>query len=270
MIEHWQKISLDGYINNLKDYYNNCEKSSFRLANKVQELTEEERQYVNANINLEAITGFDKSILLNSILAIPEKINFATHLLISDNIDFEINGMLNEKSSFVYLLDLLINKTDDFYYSMNHFLLILYKRGYTSKDCDGLYLKNLYKNLPSQKVFIFWCMARFAFLLNDYEKFDKVYRNEKVLFTILSFKLKKPVGINYPNLLGIANSAIQHYRDNGDMIIKAMHKYEVYEEILSRDKKKVFQEKKADFDKFKPIQDSHFQEIITTLFPELK
>lgn len=147
---------------------------------------------------------------------------------------------------------------------------MLYKRGYESKDCDEKYLRDVYKNLPTQSSFASWCIARFTYLLNDYEKFEKVYRNDKVLFTILSFKLKKPVGINYPNLLGIANNAIQHYRDNGDIIIKAMHKYEVYEEILSRDKKKVFQEKKADFDKFKPIQDRHFQEIITTLFPELE
>ncbi|MEI9946328.1 MAG: hypothetical protein WDN26_19170 [Chitinophagaceae bacterium] len=43
---------------------------------------------------------------------------------------------------------------------------------------------------------------------------------KKVLFSILSFKMKKPVGINYPNLLGIANNAIQHYRENGDILIK--------------------------------------------------
>ena len=104
MIEHWQKVNLDGYINNLKDYFNNCEKPSFRLANKVQELTEEERQYVNANINLEGITGFDKSVLLNSILAIPEKINFARHLIISDNIELEVNTLLRGKCTFIYLL----------------------------------------------------------------------------------------------------------------------------------------------------------------------
>src|SRR5258708_36337265 len=87
MIGHWQKISLDEYFDNLKDYYNNCEKSSFRLSNKVQELTQEEKSYVNSNINLQGITGFDKEQLLNSILRLPDKYNFARHLLVSDNID---------------------------------------------------------------------------------------------------------------------------------------------------------------------------------------
>ena len=270
MIGHWQKNNLDEYINNLKDYYNNCEKPSFRLANKIQELTEEERQYLNTNINLEVITGFEKAFILNSVLAIPEKLNFARHLIVSDNIELEVNSLLKEKSAFIYLLDSSINKTADIFYSAEHFIFLLYKRGYKSKDCDEKYLRYLYKNLPTQSTFAIWCMARFAYLLNDYEKLEKVYRNDKVLFAILSFKLKKPVGFNYPNLLGIANNAIQHYRDNGDMIIKAMHKYEVYDEILRRDKKKVFQEKKSDFDKFKPIQDKNFQEIIISLFPELE
>ncbi|MEO6722609.1 MAG: DUF6035 family protein [Ferruginibacter sp.] len=268
MIGHWQKISLDEYFDNLKDYYNNCEKSSFRLSNKVQELTQEEKNYVNSNVNLQGITGFDKEQLINSILRLPDKYNFARHLIVSDNIDLEINSILDGKSTFIFLLNLLITKTDDFY-SVGHLILELYKRGYKSKACDGIFLKEIYKDLPSKDAFTLWCTARFAYILNDHKKFEKVYRNEKVLFTILSFKLKKPVGINYPNLLGIANNAIQHYRDNGDILIKAMHHFGVYKEIIDRDKKRVFQEKKSDFEKYKPIQDKEFLEIILTVFPEL-
>lgn len=268
MIGYWQKISLDEYFDNLKDYYTNCEKSSFRLSNKVQELTQEEKNYVNSNVNLEGITGFGKEQLLNLLLRLPDKYNFARHLILSDNIELKVNSILDGKSTFIYILDLIKTNTDDVY-SVQHMLLELYKRGYQSKECDGTFLKEIYKELPSNDAFELWCTARFAYILNDHKKFEKVCRNEKVLFTILSFKQKKPVGINYPNLLGIANNAIQHYRDNGDILVKAMHYYGVYKEIIERDKKRVFQEKKADFEKYKPIQDKEFLEIILTVFPEL-
>src|SRR5258705_6833693 len=110
MIGHWQKINLEEYFNNLKDYYNNCEKPSFRLSHKVQELTEEEKTYVNENINLKGITGVDKESLLNSILKQEDKFYFAKHLLISDNIEIEVNELLDNKSTFIYLLSSLIKK----------------------------------------------------------------------------------------------------------------------------------------------------------------
>ncbi len=113
MIGHWQKISLDEYCNNLKDYYNNCEKPSFRLSNKVQELTQEEKSYLNSNINLQRITGLDKEQLLNLLLRLPDKYNFAKHLIVSDNIDLEVNSILEGKSTFIYLVNFLTTKTDE-------------------------------------------------------------------------------------------------------------------------------------------------------------
>ncbi len=268
MIGNWRKNTLDEYIFNLKDYYNNCESQSFRLSDKVQELTLEEKTYVNSNINFQEITGFDKDEFLNSVLRLSEKYNFAKHLLLSDNIDIEVNNILDNKSTFIYLVTLLISKTEGLY-SISYLILQLYKRGYSSKECDEKFLKEIYKDLPTKDAFTFWCTVRFAYILNDAKKIEKAFRNEKVLFTILSFKLKKPVGINYPNLLGIANNAIQHYRDNGDILIKAMNHFGVYKEIIERDKKRVFQEKKSDFEKYKPIQDKEFLEIILMIFPEL-
>lgn len=269
MIGHWQKVNLDEYFGNLKDYYNNCEKPSFRLSHKVQELTQEEKNYVNANINLQGITGFSKENLINSILSLQAKFNFARHLILSTNIELEVNNTLDGKSTFIFLLDQLIHNADEFYSAGNLFLE-LYKRGYQSKACDEGFLKETYQDLPNKDSLAVWCIARFAYRLNDHKKFEKAYRNERALLSIVSFKMKRPVGINYPNLLGIANNAIQHYRDHGDILIKAMHHYDVYDEIVGKDKKKVFREKQQDFEKYKPIQDKEFVEVVTALFPELR
>lgn len=269
MIGHWQKINLDEYLVNLRDYYSNCEKPSFRLAHKVQELTQEEKDYVNANINLQGITSFNKECLIISLLSLPGKFNFVRHLIVSGNIELEVNNFLDGKTTFICLLKQLISTSDEFY-SAGHLFLELYKRGYESKECDEVFLREIYKDLPTKNSLAVWCIARFAFLLNDHKTFDKAFRNDRVLFSIISFKMKKPVGFNYPNLLGVANNAIQHYRDHGDILIKSMYHYEVYNDIIERDKKKVFQGKQKDFEKYKPIQDKEFVEIVMHLFPELK
>lgn len=269
MIGHWQKISLDEYLNNLTDYYNNCENPSFRLASKVQDLTQEEKLYVNANLDLRGLTGFENDVLLNSILQKSDKFNFAKHLLLSINIDLEVNSILHGESSFVYLVKRIMEFESDSY-MVGYLLSGLYKRGYQSKECDQDYLRRIYKELPSNVALSIWCIARFAYILNDYNKFEKAWKHQNILFTILSFKLKKPIGINYPNLLGVANNAIQHYRENGDIILKSLHVFQVFREIIDRDKKRVFQSKMSDFQKYKPIQDKEFLDIILAIFPELE
>ena len=115
-----------------------------------------------------------------------------------------------------------------------------------------------------------WCIARFAYLLDNSELLEKALQDENTLLTIVSFKLKKPVGINYPNLLGVANNAFLHYRANGDILLHAMKHYGVYEETLKRDQKKTFRYRIDDFQKYKPIHNSSFNEFVYKILPELK
>jgi hypothetical protein len=113
-------------------------------------------------------------------------------------------------------------------------------------------------------------LARFVVLLNDAVLIEKAFQERNSLLTIVSFKLKKPVGINYPNLLGVANNAFLHYRAHGDILLHAMKHYGVYEEVLKRDQKKSFTYRLEDFQRYKPIQDPMFAEIAHKVFPELK
>lgn len=269
MIGHWRKINIDEYILNLADFYLDCSKVHFRTANTVETLNQEEKKYLNDNINLEKIVGEDKKFILNKVLGDKSKINFARHLLTSVNIDLVVNSIdETNKSTFQLLIENAEPTPNYFYY---YTMPWLYKRGYRNSKIDEAFLVDFYKNkIKSEKHFELWCFARICYKLNNYDKIEKAFSKDKVILSIISFKTGKPVGFNYPNLLGVANNAIQHYREQGDLLLDAMKKYDVYNDIVARDKKGTFKLKEQDFNKFKPIQDTNFNELVYEIFPELE
>ena len=114
-----------------------------------------------------------------------------------------------------------------------------------------------------------WCYARICFKLHDAVKIEKAFSKIKVISIILSFKLLRPVGYNFPNLLGVANIAITHYGEHGDLILGAIKQYDVYNKIMKLDFKRVFRAKQKDYIESRPIQDTEFNKIIYEIFPEL-
>lgn len=269
MVEHWRKINIDDYISNLAGFYLDCSKGHFRTANTVETLNQEERNYLNHNVNLEKIVGIEKKFILNKVFSDKSKFNFARHLLTSINIDLEVNAIDETNKSIFQLLIENAENTPDYFY---HYLVIfLYKRGFRNTKTDEAFLIDFYKNkIKSEKLFELWCLARICYKLNNHDKIEKAFSKDKVILSIISFKQGKPVGFNYPNLLGVANNAIQHYRQQGDLLLTAMKKYNVYYDIVTRDKKGTFKLKEQDFIKFKPIQDTDFNQIVYEIFPELE
>ncbi len=269
MIEHWRKINLDTYINNLHDFYKDCSTGRFKVPIAIDTLNQDEIKYLNSNIRLSENTGADKSLVLNKILKDSSKFHFARYLLVTLNIDLDVNNLdETNKSIFELLIDNELSSSEFFYHSS---LISLYKRGYRNKKNDELFLIEAYKNkIKTQQALEIWCLARICFKLNDLLKIEKAFAKEKVLLALLSFKLGKPVGFNYPNLHGLANNAIQYYREYGDLILIAMKYYNIYDDVKKRDKKGTFNLKVQEFNKFKPIQDKDFNEIVFEIYPELQ
>lgn len=269
MLGHWRKINIDDYIANLKDFYNDCSKGYFTTCNTVESLNQEEKLYLNENLHLDKLIGVEKSLLLNRVLQDKSKLNFARHLLTSLNIDLDVNSVdESNKTIFELFIENAISTKDNLYHNQ---IIYLYKRGYCNTKSDELFLVDLYKTkIKSQQMLELWCLARICFILNNAQKIEKALSSDRVILTLISFKQGKPIGFNYPNLLGVANNAIQHYRENGDLILYAMKFYKVYEDIRQRDKKGTFKLKEGDYQKFRPIQDTDFNEIAFEIFPELR
>jgi hypothetical protein len=270
MISDYQKHKIDEYVTLLYGFYNDCSKGYFKGGDFPNELTEESLSYLNSTLNLEQIVGVDKQFVLNAILSKPDKQHFAKYLLRTHGIRLEVNNSNNQFQSNFQLLFHLSSKEKGGLYARWE-LIDLYERGYKNTNSDGIFLSDFYKTaITSEDTFLQWCAARFCFKLNDSKKIMLAHNNANVLFTILSFKLNKPVGFNYPNLLAIANTALTSYRTNGDIILSAMRHYGVYANTKARDKKGVFATKEQDFHQYKPIQDLEFREIIFQIFPELQ
>jgi len=123
-------------------------------------------------------------------------------------------------------------------------------------------LKNEYQCLA-------WSLARFAYKLNDASLIEKAFLYHMPLLTIASFKMGRPFGINYHNLLGIANNALQHYHSNIELIIHAMETYDVFYNIEKRDHKKTFKQRMEDYYETMPAQDPDIAQVAFLLFPEL-
>jgi len=268
MIDHWRKATFDQFILNMEDWYNEDNSTRSYMNGYSECRNPDEREYLNANFHLDKIVGTEYKYVLNKLLANKIKNKFTLYLLFTYDINIEVNSIDESGKSVLQLFMENAENSNEF----NRWNLIhLFKRGYTNKPSDEQFLTTFYKNnIKSQEILELWYFARICYKLNDPVKIEKIFSRDGLIFSIVSFKLRKPIGINYPNLLGIANYAIQHQRQNGDILFKAMKHYKVYDEIKAKDKKGTFKLKEQDYNQFKPIQDNEVTEIVLELFPELK
>ncbi len=268
-MDYWKEENIKNYVVDIAKYYQDCSASSFWNMTLPEKLNKEERKVLNEKLKLDEIVGVDKSVVLNEILKNKEKDNFSFYLIRTLEIDLEVNCYNEIKETvFIELAQRYFDSEDWFFPELFN---CLFRRGYEIKEEDNKFSLDLYKRIKKQSEFDKWTILRFAVKLNDAVKFDLARKKDRELFTILSYKMGKPIHFNFPNLLGISNNAIQHYRECGDIILKAMDFYKRSSKIEELDKKKgTFKRKKAEYFENKPIQDEEFTELVFELFPELK
>jgi hypothetical protein len=268
MIYQGRKEKIDQFISYLNEYYLNCSKPDFYYSGYIDSFTEEDIVYFNEKFDLEKLVGVPKNEIMITLFSDLNKVNFGKYLLHRKCFNIDVNyADSSNKSLFQFIVDYANMGVEYFHWTL---LTALYCRGYVNTQFDEKFLVEFYKSkIKSERSLEIWCFARACFKLADGDKISKMYSKEKVLLSIISFKMGKPVGFNYPNLLGVANNAIQHYREQGDLMILAMKKYNIYNDLLKRDKKGTFKLKLEDYNRFKPIQDLEFNEIIYQVFPEL-
>lgn len=266
MLTAWQKQLIDEIIERHSKFYQDSSRGGFTGSSKIQDFTEVEKAYFTSNFSLSKLTGVADQLVLNTVLLDKTKYNFAVYILSNEIFQFPVTTISNGKTSFQLASEIIFEMNNGYF---GNLLFLLFKRGYKVQEQDHIFVKTIYSKIASQEHLVVWCRIRFAELLNDAELYEIASIKEKILLTIVSFKMKKPVGIHYPNLLGVANNAFLHYRDNGDILLKAMKHYKIYEDIIKRDQKKTFKYRLEDFQLYKPVQDNIFKEIILKIFPEL-
>ncbi len=268
-MDQWKEQSIEKFLIEIENYYLDCSADYFQNMGIVDKLNTEEAKYLNNKLNLSKIVGVNSKLILNETLKDKSKNKFSYYLLRTKNIDLEVNYLDDTKKT------VFIRLAENYFHEKNSLLIFsiieLFKRNYKIKEEDILFINELYKKIDSQYELETWSFLRFIVKLNNLEKIEKAFYKQRELFVILSLKLDKPIHFNFPNLLGILNNAIQHYRENGDIILKAMNVYKRTSKIQELDYRKGTLKKKInEYQENKPIQDKEFVEIVEIIFPELK
>lgn len=262
---------IDSFIEELKLYYDNPNEYKFTSGNLLSRLQKEEIEYLNQNLELDKIVGCSKNNILNTLINDKSKDNFTFYILFAKEIEVDVNHYNKIKTTnFIDLSKrIFFDDTWDFFMIKN-----LLDRGYKIKLDDDKYTIALYNEgfVKSNEEYRKWAKLRLAVKLKEGQKLEKAYTKIQEIYTILSFKEKKPRGSNLSSLLEIAINAIQNYKENGDIILKAIQVYNIEEELvrLDRNNKKTYPRKKAEYLKNPPHQDKEFEEIVKELFPEIK
>lgn len=262
---------IDDFIQELKLFYNNPNEYKFTSGNVLSRLQKEELAYLNQNLQLGKIVGCQKNNILNSLINDKAKDKFTFFILMAKEIKIEVNHYNKMKSTnFIDLSKRIF--FDDTWNS--YMILNLIDRDYNIKIDDDKFTYALYKKgfVKSKEDYRRWTKIRLAVNLKESKKIEKAYIKIQEIYTILSFKQKKPKGSELSSILEIAINAIQNYKEDGDIILKAIQVYDVEGEIfkLDRKNKKTYPRKKAEYLKNRPHQDKEFEKIVKQLLPELK
>lgn len=234
----------------------------------LEKLSEEEKIYIHQFIHNQLGVPFDATKWLSESYSQPNHINLAMYLAESQTFMPDINVISGKETLFTMLVNYYFNVKDknDF---MNS-LIRIYEHGYQSKPADLEFLKFSYDRLKNDYQCLIWSVGRFAYKLNAAELIKKAVEYHMPLLTIACFKMRRPFGINYHNLLGVANNALQHYRSHIELLIHAMNVYDVNYDIEKRDHKGTFKQRLEDYYENQPPQDPDIAEIAYILFPELR
>ncbi len=268
-MEYWKEEYFKTFLVEFPKYYRDPSANYFQSQNLPSKLNKKEQELLNEKVNLPKLVGCKKKLVLNELLKNSAKDKFTFYLIQTIEIDCEVNSYDKTKKT------VFIEIAQRYFYQETwispYLISKIFERGYEIKEEDNQFVFDLHKQIKKQSDLDKWATLRFATKLNDKDKFEIAQNHTQELFTMLSFKMGKPIHFNFPNLLGVAINAIIHYRESGDLILKAIEKFGRFEKILKLDQRKgTFKRKRLEYLENKPIQNKEFEDIAIELFPEMK
>ncbi|MBE7698670.1 DUF7829 domain-containing protein [Tenacibaculum finnmarkense] len=266
---NWKEKLYSLFLEEFPEYYEDSKADYFQSGNLPGKLNTNELKKLHEEINIPKLVGCEKHLILHKLLNNRTKDKFTFYLLARLELECDVNSYDKEKNTV--FMKIAKRYFEEEKYFGTYYFSILFKRGYKIKEEDIQFVLDLYHQKKSEYDFGKWTTLRYATKLNDLNKFEKAMGKTRELDTILSFKMNRPIGVNFPNLLGVAINSITNYRENGDVILKSIDKFKQTNKINVLDKKKnTFKRKRQEYLENKPTQDKEFEKIAIELFPELE
>lgn len=268
-MNNWKEELYKAFLIEFPKYYNDSSADYFPSGNFPSKLNIEEQKVLNEKIDLPKLVGCEKKLVLHELLKDKSKDKFTFYLLNNLELECEVNSY--DKTKNTVFIEIAKRFFEEEGYVGHYLISTLFKRGYEIKEEDNQFINDLYKKKNTENDLEKWTILRFATKLNDLKKFEIAMRNTKELFTMLSFKMGRPISINFPNLLGVAINAILYYRESGDIILKSIDRFNQTSKIYKLDQSKgTFKRKRLEYLENKPIQNKEFELVAIELYPELK
>lgn len=248
--------------------------------NFFQRIATEKEKHISdfSDLNTE-LSSFNEEELtaLNTSLAIDDKGRLFSWLKHGDNFDYEFFDFLLSSPQ----IDIDINKKDkegnsicwhlfnnDSIYSKEQYLKLFFKNGFKFLKEDEILLKNHYNSIDEQQRIILVSQLSIhtpKWLIDTLFE----YKSQRVLCVIESCLENKIVGFKFKGWIALFNYAIYNYPEYWEYIELTIKYKELFNEIISLDKKGTFQSKKEQHTKEKNGSNKKFGELFADLHPEI-
>lgn len=158
-----------------------------------------------------------------------------------------------------------------------------FKKDYEFRTQDKKFIKYVFdvsfsknEKLNSDKLVYYVSVGVFLSRVSKNKELYNLYDSkvQQLLFVILSIKMKRVIGNDFPNLIQFVNYYANLKNDKVvlfDAVVKAIETYWGIDEFChSEDKKGLLKPKILNTSNWKPQQETKYNEIVSIVFPEIK
>lgn len=224
-------------------------------------LSQPARDILNEKLDL-ANKQFEDKPLINGLIAGErlEKYHFAIFILEHPEINVDLT--LKDRIGNSVLFEAIHNEK----YNAGYIIELLFIRGYKVSSEEEQFLINEFESKAVHPdVLENIAIAIICLKLNDKDLIYKLRKIEKIVLTIISFKINRVIGYKL-NQTALANNFLQHHKDFATIFIKALKEYGQYDGLKT---KISFVKKEKTIMEEMPYQESDFDDLLMALFPEL-
>jgi hypothetical protein len=232
---------------------------------RVREMKKDSHLYINLKLSDLFSDKYGNSELpfLNYIIAQHPKFD-STLKLILDNRELDIALELSDKNKRTLFMEII--ESD---YPWKAVLLeFIFLKGYGKKTADDEYIrvmlakKDELGNGELESLLIGYCFLKIK-NKEGYRAFNEIYRE---ISTLLSLKFGRIVSFKFSNMISVANNALEHYKEFGNLFVHAFHIYDVYDSFMEKPSfaKKIQLSNSTNTEKL-----DRYAVLLQDLFPEL-
>ncbi len=262
-IETAQDI-VNGIIEEIKNAKESALISYERIDKRIRTLDDFTLEMLNAKLKLKTRLKEDKHIVNFWLSPASDKdYDFLHFILRCVEIDMEVNWRDPHNES---CLQVLYNNPN---IHKSTLAILIFQRGFIMNETDKEFLnEKINREELNRNILFLYSMAE---QISDKNLVPDIFRFEKLIYIIESIRQKKIIGFNYKptEWVAFANNAIQYHAEHWEYIEHAFKNYELWDHIISLDKKETFQKKLQNLYANFPVQKFDVENLIEELYPNL-